>query len=49
MKAAPDAERAFTALSYSNKRQHVLAIEGAKAAATRQRRIDKAIAVLSQG
>jgi hypothetical protein len=39
----PDAARAFEALSYSTKRRHVLSIEGAKAAATRARRIGKAI------
>lgn len=36
----------FDKLSYSHKRQHVLAIEGAKKAETRQRRIEKAIDVL---
>ena len=41
--AAPDAHRAFEALSYSNKRRHVLAIEDAKAPETRRRRIEKAI------
>jgi hypothetical protein len=45
----PDAKRAFESLSYSNKRQHTLAIEGAKTAATRQRRIEKAIETLRQG
>ena len=40
------AKQAFDKLSYSNKRQHTLAIEGAKSAETRQRRIDKAMATL---
>jgi hypothetical protein len=44
--AAPDAKLAFEALSYSNKRRITLAVEGAKAAETRQRRIEKSIADL---
>ncbi len=44
-----DAQRAFENLSYSNKRRHVLDVEGAKTAETRQRRIDKAVAALCQG
>lgn len=51
--AALDAEPAvrakFDALSYSNKRRHVLDVAGAKTAETRQRRIDKAIATLREG
>jgi hypothetical protein len=43
------ARKKFDSLSYSHKRQHILAIEGAKAEETRQRRIAKAIATLSQG
>lgn len=39
----------FQGLSYSQKRWYVLAIEGAKTAETRQRRIDKAIAMLREG
>jgi antitoxin component of MazEF toxin-antitoxin module len=39
--ADPDAKAAFTKLSYSNQRRHVLAVEGAKAEETRQRRINK--------
>ena len=42
----PDARRAFEALTYSNKRRHVLAIEAAKTPETRQRRIDKSVATL---
>lgn len=34
-----DARRRFDATSYSNQLRHVLAVEGAKTAATRQRRI----------
>lgn len=37
------ANAAFEKLSYSNKRRHVLSIEGAKTAETRQRRIQKTI------
>ena len=44
--AAPAARNRFAALSYSHKRQHVLSIEGAKTAETRQRRVDKAVATL---
>ncbi len=39
----------FTGLSYSNQLRHVLAIEGAKAPQTRQRRIDKAVAQFRDG
>lgn len=39
----------FDGLSYSKKRRFVLNIEGAKTAETRQRRIDKAISLLSEG
>jgi hypothetical protein len=35
--------KAFDALSYSNQRAIVLSVDGAKAAETRQRRIDKAV------
>lgn len=44
LKAAPGARAAFDALSYSNQRRHVLAVEGAKAADTRARRIEKVVA-----
>jgi hypothetical protein len=47
--AAPDAKRAFEALSYSNKRRITLAIADAKTPETRQRRIDKSIAELRDG
>lgn len=42
----PAAKARFDALSYSGKRQHTLSVEGAKTEATRQRRIEKAIASL---
>jgi Bacteriocin-protection, YdeI or OmpD-Associated/Domain of unknown function (DUF1905) len=45
----PAAEQAFGRLSYSGQRRYVLAIEQAKTAETRQRRIDKAVAELSAG
>lgn len=45
----PAAKRAFESLSYSNKRQHTLAIEGAKSAETRQRRIEKSLSALREG
>jgi Domain of unknown function (DUF1905)/Bacteriocin-protection, YdeI or OmpD-Associated len=48
--AGDDAARAaFAKLAYSHQLRHVQAIEGAKAAQTRQRRIDKAVADLRQG
>ena len=37
--AEPGAQARFAELSYSAQRRHVLAVEGAKAAATRQRRV----------
>ncbi len=45
----PDARRFFDSLSYSNKLRHVLSIEGAKTAETRQRRIAKAVEALREG
>lgn len=47
--AAPAAKAAFEAMSYSHRRQHTLAIADAKTPETRQRRIEKAVAVLSSG
>lgn len=47
--AEPDALRYFESLSYSNKRRHVLAIDAAKAAETRQRRIEKSVALFKEG
>jgi uncharacterized protein YdeI (YjbR/CyaY-like superfamily) len=43
-----DAKRRFDSLSYSHKLQHVQAIEQAKTAETRQRRIVKAISTLRE-
>lgn len=44
-----NAQRYFDGLSYSHKRRHVMAIEEAKTAETRQRRITKAIEKLREG
>lgn len=44
-----DARRFFDGLSHSNKQWHVLSIEGAKTAATRQRRIQKSVEMLRVG
>jgi hypothetical protein len=46
---SPEAKRRFEAMAYSHQLRHVLAIEGAKAAETRQRRIDSAIVMLLKG
>ena len=46
--ADPAARARFDALSYSNQRRHVLAVEGAKAEATRQRRVASAVATLAE-
>jgi hypothetical protein len=43
------AKRTFDGLSYSNRQRHVLSIEGARTAETRQRRIDKAVKTLREG
>jgi hypothetical protein len=43
LEVEPAALAAFDRLSYSNKRRIVLSVEGAKAAETRARRIDKAV------
>lgn len=47
--ADPAARAYFDALSYSNKLRHVLAIDGAKAADTRQRRISKSVSMFHDG
>ena len=44
--ADPVARTAYDSLSYSRKREHVLAIESAKKAETRIRRIEEALAML---
>ncbi len=47
--ADPIASRAFSDLSYSNKRRLVIPIEAAKADDTRRRRIERAVAALHDG
>ncbi len=47
--ANPAARTFFDGLSYSNKLRHVLAIDGAKTAETRQRRIAKSVELFAQG
>jgi bacteriocin resistance YdeI/OmpD-like protein/uncharacterized protein DUF1905 len=44
--AEPAARTRFDALSYSHQRRHVLAVEAAKAEATRARRVAAAVAML---
>jgi len=44
-----EARRAFDALSYSGKLRHVLSVEGAKTAETRERRVAKVISGLRDG
>jgi uncharacterized protein YdeI (YjbR/CyaY-like superfamily) len=41
--ASSDAGRFYAGLTYSDRRAHVLSIEGAKSPETRQRRIDRAV------
>ncbi|WP_231329515.1 YdeI/OmpD-associated family protein [Actinomadura graeca] len=45
----PAAQQTWNDLSYSNRRYHVLQIDGAKTEQTRQRRIAKSIEALGQG
>ena len=45
----PTAEAFFEGLSYSRQSWHVLSIEGARTPETRQRRIDKSVAMLREG
>jgi hypothetical protein len=47
LQEAPGAWQAWTALSYSHQREHVEAVESANAAATRARRIEKAVRTLA--
>ena len=47
--ADPAARAFFDGLSYSNRRRHVLAIDGAKTDETRQRRIAKAVGLFGEG
>lgn len=43
------AKEFFEKLSYSNRSRHVLSVEGAKTPETRQRRIEKSVALLADG
>ncbi len=47
--ADPVARSFFDGLSYSNKLRHVLAIDGAKTAETRERRIAKSVGLFHEG
>ncbi len=47
LKRSPAALGAFEKLSYSNRKRHILSIEGAKTEETRQRRIAKALSELT--
>ena len=47
--ADPAAAAFWPTLSYSNQRWHVLSVEGAKTPETRQRRIEKSVALLREG
>jgi hypothetical protein len=47
--AAPTAKAYWDALSYSNRRWHVLQVTGAKAAETRARRVARAVEMLGEG
>ncbi len=47
--ADPHVRSAFDALPYSHRKEHVRAVEEAKAAATRERRIAKAVEMLRAG
>lgn len=47
--AEPAALATFERLSYSDKSWHVLQVEGAKAPETRARRIEKSVAMLTEG
>jgi hypothetical protein len=49
LKRDAQAKKMFDTLSPSNKKWHVTSIEGAKTAETRQRRIDKSVAMLHEG
>ena len=48
MKAAPGTRARFDELSFTNRKEYVRSIEAAKQPQTRERRIAKAIANLSQ-
>ena len=49
LEADPAARSFFDGLSYSNKLRHVLAIDGAKTAETRERRIAKSVELFREG
>ena len=49
LRREPEAKRFFDGLSYSKKQWFVLSIEGAKTAETRERRTEKAVAMLREG
>jgi hypothetical protein len=49
LERAPAARAFFDGLSFSNKRYHVEQITGAKTEATRERRVAKAVHLLSEG
>ncbi|MCU1344496.1 MAG: hypothetical protein JWL70_762 [Acidimicrobiia bacterium] len=48
LKGDPKAKKAFEALAYSHRKEWIRSIEEAKSPETRQRRIDKAMAVLRE-
>jgi uncharacterized protein YdeI (YjbR/CyaY-like superfamily) len=45
--AVPGARAAFDSLSFTSRREHATAVEGAKAATTRERRIAKIVGTLT--
>lgn len=47
--ASPQAKAFFEQLSYSNRRFHTESVTGAKSEETRQRRIQKSVAMLAEG
>ncbi|MGC7096228.1 YdeI/OmpD-associated family protein [Amycolatopsis lurida] len=47
--AEPAAKAFFDSISYSDKRWHVLSVEGAKKPETRTRRIEKSVSMLKHG
>lgn len=47
--ADPDVRSRFDALPYTHRKEHVRAVEEAKAEATRARRVDKVVAALQHG
>ena len=49
LEAAPAAKQFFEGMTYSDRRAHVLSIEGAKAPETRQRRVARAVEKFLEG